>query len=211
MFSFRNEQGIVRPLAVSAVLPAVSPVFFLLWRTMPCHMAPPTDSPAPFLFCFHRIETSPALERTVICHFERTRSYRNVRHLLSRQTLYEIIDWWVRRACPRLRGRPHAHTPRHGAPENRLRNAETDLRSVAHTRAFGRDLWLQRKSRKHRRVLSCARYRAICYRQPPNSVLLSAFIIFRYIAIPNRKYGDTAAFSIHYQPPRSFDSSFFMF
>lgn len=57
---------------------------------MPCHMAPPIYSPAPFLYCFHRIETAPAFERMVICHFERTGSYRNIRHLLSRKTRMKL-------------------------------------------------------------------------------------------------------------------------
>lgn len=87
-------------------------------------MAPSTDSTATFLFCFYRIETSPAFERTVVCHSEMTEKF--VIFLPAKRCMKLQLgesDGLVLK----LRGMPHAHTPYHGAPKTRLRNAKTDL------------------------------------------------------------------------------------
>ena len=61
-----TRQGIAHPLAVSATLPAVSPVFVSCSPGMPCRTAPPTLSPVPFLSCLRLIETAPNDGHTII-------------------------------------------------------------------------------------------------------------------------------------------------
>ena len=61
-----TRQGIAHPLAVSATLPAVSPIFVSCSPGMPCRTAPTTLSPEPFLSCLRLIETAPNDGHTII-------------------------------------------------------------------------------------------------------------------------------------------------
>ena len=81
-----TRQGIAHPLAVSATLPAVSPVFVSYSPGTLCRTAPPTLSPVPFLSCLRLIETAPndghiSYRKDNHYHIETRVSFRKVYHL----------------------------------------------------------------------------------------------------------------------------------
>ena len=57
----KRAQGIVHPLAVLSVLPAVTPIFFFKGSGMPCEQGLFLRHRAQFLFPLREIETEPTM------------------------------------------------------------------------------------------------------------------------------------------------------